>query len=91
MIPSIQKTKAPTNHPIAITVPQADGTVHNDSFFHPLLSFVMTCNEHATVTKYLKLKPLICNSPMYTVAITRVIVLYEDEDKPLVFVIAHNR
>lgn len=33
--------------------------VGNYSFLHPLLCYVMTCNEHDMLTMFLKLKPLV--------------------------------
>lgn len=57
VLPSVQATQAPTNHPIAITVPKVGGTVGIDAFFHPFLGHVMFGNEHGMLTEFLKLKP----------------------------------
>lgn len=38
-------------------MPKTSGNVGLDDFFHPLLSFVMTCNEHDMLNMFLMLKP----------------------------------
>uniref|UniRef100_M1B9X8 Uncharacterized protein n=1 Tax=Solanum tuberosum TaxID=4113 RepID=M1B9X8_SOLTU len=59
VLPSAQEIQAPTNPPVASTVPKVGGTGGNDAFFRPLLGSVMTSNEHEMLTKFLKLKPLV--------------------------------
>ncbi|KAH0743076.1 hypothetical protein KY290_031069 [Solanum tuberosum] len=57
VLPYAQAIQAPSNHPIAITVPKVGVNIGNDVFFRPLLGSVMTGNEHEMLTKFLKLKP----------------------------------
>ena len=45
------------------TVPKLGEIEGNDAFFHPLLGYVMTCNEHEILALFLKLKPHVFLSP----------------------------
>ncbi|TMX02961.1 hypothetical protein EJD97_019042 [Solanum chilense] len=57
LLPSVQATQDPTNPLIASTDPKVSEKRGKDAFFHPLLGFVMTDNEHEMLTKFLKLTP----------------------------------
>ena len=49
----IPPTQIPANPLVSSTVPKLVGEVGNNAFFHPLLDFVMTVNEHDMLTIFL--------------------------------------
>uniref|UniRef100_M1DSX7 'chromo' domain containing protein n=1 Tax=Solanum tuberosum TaxID=4113 RepID=M1DSX7_SOLTU len=57
VLPSVQAAQASAHPLIANISPKVGGTGGIDAFFHPLLCPIMNDNEHAILTKFLKLKP----------------------------------
>ena len=51
--------QALANLPVSDTTPMSGKTGGNDAFSHPFMGLIMTGNEHAMLTMFLKLKPLV--------------------------------